>query len=326
VSRSVSPTRRLTTRYILALSTIALLALLGQIVIQSTLQQQSSDALVINIAGRQRMLSQRLSKAALALEVFPGASARLQNARELREVTQLWQRSQEGLQHGDAALGLPGKNSPVVQQLFASIDPAYRIMVQASGELLRLALVDDNHASSVPVSAFLPALQRILSAQAGFLTGMDHIVTQYQLEAQDHVVHQRILELILFVLTLLVLLLEGLFVFRPAGHRLRQTIADLLRANEHLTRSEITRKRAERILALNEALAASQLQRPHARIVALNHYQVRDKEGNYYNVHHQEVDGRQIFACECPQYQEQMICPHSLTAAALHSISGLQAN
>ncbi len=313
-------------RYILALSTIALLALLGQFVIQFTLQQQSSDALVINIAGRQRMLSQRLSKAALALEVFPDPSARLQNARELREVVQLWRRSQDGLQHGDAALGLPGKNSSTVQQLFASIEPAYQTMWQAADELLRLALVDPNHASSVPVAAFLPALQRILSAQAGFLVGMDHIVTQYQLEAQDHVIHQRMLELILFALTLLILLLEGLFVFRPAVRHLRQTIADLLRANERLTRSEVTRKRAERILALNEALAASQAQRPHARIVALNHYQVRDKEGNYYNVYHQEIDSRQVFACECKQYQEQMICPHSLTAAALHSIAGLQAN
>src|SRR5947209_12359749 len=101
-----SPTRRLSMLYITALSTVALLALLGQIVIQATLQQQSSDALVINIAGRQRMLSQRLSKAALALEVFPDAQSRLRNADELQYVVKLWQRSQEGLQRGDAVPGL----------------------------------------------------------------------------------------------------------------------------------------------------------------------------------------------------------------------------
>ena len=44
-------------------------------VLQVTLQQQSSDALVINIAGRQRMLSQRLSKAALRLK--PGQAINL---------------------------------------------------------------------------------------------------------------------------------------------------------------------------------------------------------------------------------------------------------
>ena len=326
VSKTVSPTRRLTTRYIIALSTIALLALLGQVVIQATLQQQSSDALVINIAGRQRMLSQRLSKAALALEVFPDPQLRVQNADELRGVVTLWQHSQEGLQAGDSALGLPGHNSSTVKSLFAAIEPEYKTMLQASNELLTLALVDNTRASSTPGSAFLPSIQRILGAQSGFLVGMDRIVSQYQLEAQDHVIRQRYIELVLFGFILVVLLLEGLFVFRPAVSRLRQTIADLLRTNEHLTRSEITRKRAERILALNEALAASQAHRPHARIVALNHYQVRDRGGNYYNVHHREIEGQQVFVCECLQYQEQMICPHSLTAAALHSVSGLQAN
>ncbi len=326
MSRTVSPTRRLTTRYILALGTVALLALLGQIVIQVMLQQQSSDALVINIAGRQRMLSQRLSKAALALEVFPDAQSRLENADELRDVVTLWQHSQEGLQRGDSALGLPGKNSPTIQKLFAAIDPEYRTMLQSSHELLVLALVNNTQASNVPGSAFLPSIQSILRAQSGFLNGMDRIVSQYQVEAQDHVTRQRYIELLLFGCTLLVLVLEGLFVFRPAVSRLRQTIADLVRTNEHLSRSEITRKRAERIVALNEALAASQVQRPHARIVALNHYQVRDRGGTYYDVYHREVDGQQIFVCACAQYQEQMICPHSLTAAALHSVSGLQAN
>jgi nitrate/nitrite-specific signal transduction histidine kinase len=313
-------------RYIVALSTVALLALLGQIVIQVTLQQQSSDALVINVAGRQRMLSQRLSKAALALGFFPDAQERLQNADELRYVVGLWQRSQEGLQHGDAIPGLPGNNSTPVRQLFAAIEPEYQTMLRASRNLLALALVNNTQASTVPVSAFFPSIQSILSAQSGFLTGMDRIVTQYQLEAQDHVMRQRYIEITLFCLMLFVLLLEGLFVFRPAVRRLRQTFADLLRTNEHLTRSEITRKRAERILALNEALATSHANRPHARIVALSHYQVRDKEGHYHNVYHREIDGQQVFACECAQYREQKICPHSLTAAALHSISGLQAN
>ena len=324
VSKIASPTHRLTVRYIIALSTIALLALLGQSVIQATLQQQSSDALVINIAGRQRMLSQRLSKAALTLEVFPDLQSRQQNADELRSVVTLWQQSQESLQHGNTSLGLPGNNSPTIQQLFRAIEPEYRAMLLASHKLL--ALVSGSRAGIVPSSALLPSIQSILAAQSGFLVGMDRIVTQYQIEAQNHIAWQRNVELLLFGLTILVLWLEGLFVFRPVVHHLHWTITDLLQANEYLTRSEITRKKAERVLALNEALVASQANRPHARIVALNHYQVRDKEGIYHNVYHREIDGRQVFACECVQYQEQMICPHSLVSATLHSVAGLQAN
>ena len=122
----------------------------------------------------------------------------------------------------------------------------------------------------------------------------------------------------------MILLLEGLFVFRPAALRINRTMTDLLQANERAAREEVTRKKAERILALNEALAASQQTTPHARIVALGHYQVRGKEGIYYNVHQREADGQPLFVCECSQYQQQVICPHSLAAAALHSVSGFQ--
>ncbi|MFL5589307.1 MAG: hypothetical protein ACJ8DI_16890 [Ktedonobacteraceae bacterium] len=95
---------------------------------------------------------------------------------------------------------------------------------------------------------------------------------------------------------------------------------------ERVTRAELRRERAERlkverILALNEALVASQQERPHARIVAFGHYQIRDSSGIYFNVYHRDAGEHQTFECECPQYQQQGICPHSLTAAALHSVS-----
>lgn len=311
-----SPTRRLSRLYITALGTVALLAVLGQVVIQSALQQQSRDALVINIAGRQRMLSQRITKAALALEVFSDRQDRQQNADELRGVVVLWQRSQEGLQHGNAALGLSGNNSEIVKRLFAKIEPEYESMLQASNALLAIAEPDGSH----PGAAFLPYIRVILAAQSGFLGGMDTIVTQYQREAEEHVTRLRLIEFVLLGLTLLVLLLEGLFIFRPAVQHLRQTLADLIQANERATRAEVTRKRAERILALNEALAARQEDKPHALIVALGHYRIRDKDGNYQNVYHQEIDDQQVFVCECPQYQQQKICSHSLTASALHIV------
>lgn len=315
-----SPSRHLTRLYITALCTIALLALIGQVVIQFTLQQQSSDALVINIAGRQRMLSQRLSKAVLTLDVFPDTTLRRENMQELASVSALWQHSQEGLLYGNARLGLPGQNSATVTHLFTLIDPNYTAMLHASKQLN--ALLTQN--ISTPSAMLLPFIQTILANQGNFLQGMDRIVQQYQDEAQDHVLHMREIEITLFSLTLIALSFEGLFVFRPAARRIHQTLTDLIRANERATRAEVTRKKAERILALNDALASSQQSTPHARIVALGHYQVRDKEGIYYNIYHREDDGQQFFGCECPQYEQQAICPHSLAAAALHSVSGFQ--
>ncbi len=88
-----------------------------------------------------------------------------------------------------------------------------------------------------------------------------------------------------------------------------------------LAREKAERLKVERILALNEALTTSQQAEPHARILAFGHYQVRDGQGIYYNVHYCEVGAHLTFECECPQYQRLAICPHSLAAAALHSAS-----
>ncbi len=123
--------------------------------------------------------------------------------------------------------------------------------------------------------------------------------------------------------------LLGLLILRQV-FVIRQTIAEnhkLWEMHERVTRAELARERAERIkveriLALNDALAASQQTMPHARILAFGHYQIRDSKGIYYNVYHREAGEHQTFECECPQYQQQAICPHSLTAAALHSVSG----
>jgi nitrate/nitrite-specific signal transduction histidine kinase len=54
-------------QYLVAISLAALLTVVNQVLVLPSLLRLSTDAVVINIAGRQRMLSQRLAKAALAL-------------------------------------------------------------------------------------------------------------------------------------------------------------------------------------------------------------------------------------------------------------------
>ncbi len=130
------PTRRLTIFYICALCSVALLAILGQVIIQVSIQQQTSDAFVINIAGRQRMLSQKIPKDALILETATDPTVRTVRTQELQQAVALWEQSQQGLQNGDAKLGLPATTSPAVKQLFSAVDPNYEAMLSAAKGLL----------------------------------------------------------------------------------------------------------------------------------------------------------------------------------------------
>jgi nitrate/nitrite-specific signal transduction histidine kinase len=231
-SEILSPARRLTRLYIIALSVVAILSIVAQLLVQHALDQQSSDARTINIAGRQRMLSQRLSKAALALQIAPDPIERRARAAELEQVLSLWERSHIGLLEGDAGKGLPGKNSPEIARVFAEIAPYHEGMVRDAKDLLA-AISPDGSGQAAP-AAFAKTVAQILAAEPNFLRGMDEIVFQYDREATARVDRLKAIELLLLGITLCVLLLEGLYVFRPAVAEIQRTIVDLVQTKTHL--------------------------------------------------------------------------------------------
>jgi signal transduction histidine kinase/DNA-binding response OmpR family regulator len=251
-----SPTRRLTLLYILALGVVALLSVSSQLVVQQSLKQQSSDSRIINLAGRQRMLSQRLTKAALAINSTPSADDRQNRLKELQSVTELWQRSHLGLQRGDAQLGLPGNNSTKVTQMFAGIEPQHQAMLEAAREILRLNPVSDPQRDLI-----LPYLNTILRNEQVFSIGMDKIVFQYDQEAQARVDRMQRLEWLIAAATLFILILEACFVFHPAIRQIRIYILEVMQAKEEAatTATELTRQNARLDLAMQAAESANRL-------------------------------------------------------------------
>jgi nitrate/nitrite-specific signal transduction histidine kinase len=218
-----SPTRRLTIFYICALCSVALLAILGQVIIQMSIQQQTNDAFIINIAGRQRMLSQKISKDALILETVTDPTMRTVRIQELQQAVALWEQSQQGLQNGDVKQGLPSTTSTSIKQLFNAIEPNYEAVLSASKSLL--ATFNQHPEASLQLASYVDT---ILAQEGPFLTGMNQIVSQYQAEADGRVASLRTTELILLGITLVVLVVEGSFVFRPTAQKLEQTIADIV--------------------------------------------------------------------------------------------------
>jgi nitrate/nitrite-specific signal transduction histidine kinase len=212
------------------------MSLVGQALIQTSLQTQESDSHVVNIAGRQRMLSQRITKAVLAL-VSPNDPVRPEARKnELEKVIKLWEKSHTGLQFGDQELGLPGDNSVEVMRMFSLIEEPQHAMVAAARRAL----------SATDRVTLATAAQVLLENEARFLEGMDRIVFQYDAEAHQRVQRLSRIELVLLFGTLVVLVLEGLFVFRPAALRLRRVIEDLWDTEDDLRRQKAN---VERLLA-----------------------------------------------------------------------------
>ena len=212
--------------YILALSTIALSIIISQIVVQGFIRKQQDDSRTINVAGRQRMLSQKISK--LALRV--GQTENKENLEvittELKEATDLWVSSHLALLEGDAELGLEGNPSPPILKKYGDIENDYLQIVKSAQIITSSATSDDS------TLLLNQAIENILAHEARFLEGMDQIVFEYDKEANAKVEQLRKIEIGLLTFSLLIIAIELIFIFRPIARNVRRTVDELMESEQ----------------------------------------------------------------------------------------------
>lgn len=200
--------------YMGALGSVALLCVVGQLLVQVLIARQEDDASVVNVSGRQRMLSQRITKSALAV----AADREPEKYRaELRDASALWSESHDALIRRDPAMRLGGKNSETVLALYREIEePRLQILSHAK------TIAGQTEGKNATETRAL--VDEILLAEAKYLHGMDTIVFQYSREARGRVETLQRIQLGLLAVILAVLGFEALFVFRPAMQRIRMAV------------------------------------------------------------------------------------------------------
>jgi signal transduction histidine kinase len=214
--------------YILALSAIAIVAVIGQVLIQHYLQNQESDSRVVNLAGTQRYKSQMIVKLSLLLysevdhKYFPDKIQTLENSLED------WKKGHLGLQQGDAVLNLPSDNSEQIKKMFEGLDPYFQSVYASAQEIINIKSekIDDG-------AGLHAAMQTLLDNEAIFLEKMDKLVFAYDVEARQKVLWLSKLEYVLFAVSIIVIGLEIIFVFRPTTLRVSETITQLMSSEKN---------------------------------------------------------------------------------------------
>jgi diguanylate cyclase (GGDEF)-like protein len=226
--------RSLTWRYLIALILVAMLATAAWLSLHLVISEQESNAAIVNISGRQRMLSQRTALFASLL-----ASARPEQRAEIRQKLQdaaaLMKKSHRGLLHGDSEMGLPPTMSATVRAMYYDQPLSLNEQVEnylASVEAL-LQVPDEQ------LNPHHPHLQAIIAASpARLVASLDKAVTQYQREGEAAVKRLLRAETIVWLLTLLLLAIEANFIFRPFANQIRVVIGKLHAATESLRQSK----------------------------------------------------------------------------------------
>lgn len=200
--------------YLFALTTVAALTLAAQWAVQTALDRAEGDASAINVAGRQRMLSQKLTKAAWVAEFAAEPSARDFARLELSEAL-------ESLRRAHAHLSTVVAEEAALQAQYARVNLLFE----------RLTAAADDQLAGEGESAN-ESLKGLSAAEAAYLPEMNRLVGTFEAVADGRINRLRQVEFALLLATLMVLSLEAWFIFEPLRRALLQRMHELTEARD----------------------------------------------------------------------------------------------
>jgi signal transduction histidine kinase len=224
----------LNSKYRIALAIVAVLVLADQALVQPYMIRLLTDAPRINVAGRQRMLSQRLAKAALGSDGGDGEQAR-EYLDEMRRMIGPWTGAHEWLLRDSP---WPGRASQAVREGLAGLEPSFSRLRDAA-----LRLVRAGEARPPDVAAMNEARAVILDNEAEYLARMERAVGLFELEARGSVETLRWVGWTVTGLTIATLAAIGRFILAPAVRLIRRQFDELTRARDELEARIVERTR-----------------------------------------------------------------------------------
>ncbi len=186
-------------KYVFALSLIALFSVLAYINLSQLINSQANDGEIINISGRQRMLSQKTALFAVENKI-----------KKLKDTATLMEESHNLLMQREMS-----------EKLFnlyfskpANLDKRVKSYIYNAKFFL-----NNNDKKS---------LTYVLENSQIILNYLDKAVYFYQIEAEEKIKRLKNNEFYIVFFTLLTLLMEAVFIFRPANNRINKKTKEIV--------------------------------------------------------------------------------------------------
>jgi len=211
--------KRLTGRYGVVLTLLAVLAFGGYVLLESIVAANQSNGAIINLSGRQRMLSQRIASFASQLVRADSVIDAGTISKDLSANIDVLERTHLGLTRGDKKLGLPKTMPEKVRSYYFGPDGNLDIQVKEFIVQGRMLVADDFKSRHEFNRHFLYIRD---VSRSELLNSLDRVVKLYQEEAEERITSLRQMQLAQLVLTLLFLLVSALWVFAPMIERIRR--------------------------------------------------------------------------------------------------------
>ena len=208
-SNDFKTARYITLRYSIALGLIAALSILSFFSLHHIIAVEKENSSVINISGRQRMLSQRTAFFALEMINAQSEEEKQKAYQELFQAKDLMYQSHIGLTRGSQEMGLSKEMSDIVRKLY--FDSPVNLDQQVIGYLRHIeALLENDNPSSDKHIAYI-----LREAPEKLLYSLNLMVEQYEAESLYATKSLHQIAFGILVVTLLTLIGQIFFIFSP---------------------------------------------------------------------------------------------------------------
>ena len=208
----------------MGLAVIAIAAVVSTILTSTALTRQGMDAVVLEAVTQQIWLSESIEKTGFDIEDTDDQEERDKAVARLDRDLITIRDYQIGLRFGNEEYGLPADHSDAFdRQIEADVEPHFNAMVRIAEELI------GNASSGARLR--VGAASDLARESEEYREGMNGVASLIKDEAQARVANLRITQLVLLSVMLLLIVLEALFLFRPAVRHVRQEWEQ--RAAEH---------------------------------------------------------------------------------------------
>lgn len=217
-------------RFIPAMIIILLLGVAKHFILQYEINRNLELTNIINISGRQRMLSQKITKDAYALYLSVDEGSTKFYINELKNSSEEWEKTNINLKNGiinenDKNIN----NSKKIKELFDHIEGNHQEMLLAAKSIINM--FDSLNYNEETLKKYINILN---NNESYYLNGMNDIVYQYENESNNKIKIVGRTENILSYLTLVMVVFITLFIFIPAEKGLLKAFKDIKESNDNM--------------------------------------------------------------------------------------------
>ncbi len=231
-------TTTLTRQYQLAIGLVAVLSIISFLTLQQLIKTQLTAADVVNVSGRQRMLSEKIALTGLALIHAADDAERDSLRSELKVASKLMNDSANALFYGGTVTSppeshvLPELRSEDIRSIY--LEKPTLLREQTKNYLSHAdSLVAADSSELRPGNTHATALQKTAPA---LLTSFNRVVAAHAAKSRRDIEQLRYIALGILLVTLTALLLICYLVFRPTVDLVEEEAKELEKANRQLYR------------------------------------------------------------------------------------------